>query len=163
MYVVNDDPFDYQVLNLTKQFYDDYPDPPYKEIVRKETRPYNCLLVQSHYGYFICIPYRSHVNHKYAYKFKHSSRSRKMNSGLDYTKIIIVNNINYIGVVDAVVDTDEYKETRENIDYIKNDSQAYIDNYIDYIQGKSTKYDERNFHRTYGFSTLKYFHNELGI
>ena len=86
-----------------------------------------------------------------------------MNSGLDYTKIIIVNNINYIGVVDAVVDTDEYKETRENIDYIKNDSQAYIDTYIDYIQGKSTKYDERNFHRTYGFSTLKYFHNELGI
>ena len=30
---VIDDPFDYQVLNLTKQFYADYPNPLYKEIV----------------------------------------------------------------------------------------------------------------------------------
>ena len=54
-----EDPFDYQVLNLTDKFYTDYPDPPYKEIVRKNNRPYSCLLVQSHYGYFICIPYRA--------------------------------------------------------------------------------------------------------
>lgn len=52
-----EDSFDYQVLNLTDKFFDNYPDPPYKEIVRKNNRPYNCLLLQSHYGYFICIPY----------------------------------------------------------------------------------------------------------
>ncbi len=52
------DEFDYQVLNLTQKFYIDYPNPPYKEIVRKNSRPYNCLLIQSHYGYYICIPYR---------------------------------------------------------------------------------------------------------
>lgn len=78
------DSFDYQVLNLTQQFFNDYPDPPYKEIVRKNSRPYNCLLIQSHYGYFICIPYRSHINHKFAYKFKNSARSKKAKSGLDY-------------------------------------------------------------------------------
>ena len=129
-----DDVFDYQVLNLTSKFYSDYPDPPYGEIIRKETRPYNCLLIQSHYGYFICIPYRSHVNHKYSYRFKNSVRSRNNKSGLDYTKIVIVRNSDYIGLCDAVVDTDEYKETRENIEYIKNDAQTYIDNYVNYIK-----------------------------
>ena len=29
------DPFDYQVLCLTKKFYEDYPSPPYTEIMRK--------------------------------------------------------------------------------------------------------------------------------
>lgn len=163
MCVLDNDPFDYQVLNLTKQFYNDYPDPPYGEIVRKDTRPYNCLLIQSHYGYFICIPFRSNITHNYAYKFRYSVRSRRTNSGLDYTKMVIIKNPDYIGVSDAVVDTDEYKETRDNIEYIKKDAQTYIDDYIDYIQGKSNKYDQREFQRKYGFSTLKYFHGELGL
>lgn len=163
MCIVHDDPFDYQVLNLTEEFYNDYPNPPYNEIIRKGTRPYNCLLIQSHYGYFICIPYRSHVNHKYSYRFKYSERSKRVHSGLDYTKIIIIKNTDYIGVSNAVVDADEYKETRDNIEYINNDSQTYIDDYVEYVLGKSSKYDKREFQRVYGFSTLKYFHNELGI
>lgn len=163
MCTIDEDSFDYQVLNLTEKFYIDYPDSPYREIVRKDKRPYNCLLIQSHYGYFICIPYRSHVNHKYAYKFKYSVRLRRTDSGLDYTKIVIVKNSQYIGVSDAVVDADEYRETRDNIEYIKKDAQSYIDDYIELISGKSTKYDTRKFQRAYGFSTLKYFHNELEI
>ena len=163
MCTIDEDSFDYQVLNLTEKFYKDYPDSPYREIVRKETRPYNCLLIQSHYGYFICIPYRSHVNHKYSYKFKYSARSRITDSGLDCTKIIIVRKPEYIGVSDAVVDADEYRETRYNIEYIKKDAQSYTDDYIEFIFGKSTKYDARKFQRVYGFSTLKYFHKELKI
>ncbi len=163
MCTTDNDAYDYQVLNLTEQFYEDYPDPPYKEIVRKNARPYNCLLIQSHYGYFICIPYRSHVNHKYAYKFKNSRRSIRNNSGLDYTKIVIVQNSDYLGTVDAVVDSDEYKETRDNIEYIKNDAQEYIDNYVDHILNGARKYDEKEFERIYGFSTLRYFHNELSL
>lgn len=31
---MTEDPFGYQVLNLTNQFYMDYPSPPYKEIAR---------------------------------------------------------------------------------------------------------------------------------
>ncbi len=163
MCIINDNSFDYQVLNLTTKFYNDYPDPPYKEIVRKDARPYNCLLIQSHYGYFICIPYRSHIKHKYGYKFKYSARSRRTNSGLDYTKIVIIKNSEYIGVSDAVVDTDEYKETRDNIEFIKKDAQAYIDKYIEYVLDKSTKSDLIRIQRAYQFSTLKYFHNELEI
>lgn len=157
------DAFDYQVLNLTQQFYTDYPDPPYKEIVRKSSRPYNCLLIQSHYGYFICIPYRSHINHKYAYKFKNSARSKRVKSGLDYSKIVIITNSKYIGNVNAIVDKDEYDETRDNIEYIKADSQRYVDDYIGFMMNISTKFDPREFARIYQYSTLKYFHRELGI
>ena len=82
---------------------------------------------------------------------------------MDYTKIVIIKNIDYISASDAVVDTDEYKETRDNIEYIRKDSQEYIDDYIEHILGKSTKYDAREFQRVYGFSTLKYFHDELGL
>ena len=155
--------FDYQVLNLTQKFYTDYPDPPYKEIVRKNSRPYNCLLIQSHYGYFICIPYRIHIRHKYSFMFKNSLRSKRAKSGLDYSKIVIVADSNYIGQTDAIVDKDEYNETRNNIEYIKNDAQEYVDDYVNYLSGNSTKYDKKEFERIYQYSTLQYFHKELGI
>ncbi|MCM1056759.1 MAG: hypothetical protein NC517_04030 [Firmicutes bacterium] len=158
-----EDSFDYQVLNLSQQFYDDYPNPPYQEIVRKSGRPYSCLLIQSHYGYFICIPYRSHINHKYAYRFKYSVRSKKVKSGLDYSKIVIIADSKYIGDSNAIVDKDEYDETRDNINYIKMDAQKYIDDYVDFMMKKLAKYDARKFARIYQYSTLKYFHNELGI
>lgn len=160
---ITDDSFDYQVLNLTKQFYRDYPNPPYKEIIRKSNRPYNCLLVQSSYGYFICIPYRSYINHKHAFLFKNSIRSQRTKSGLDYSKIVIVSNKEYIGSIDAIVDKDEYNETRMNIEFIKNDAQKYIDDYVNQILGLDMKYDAKEFVRVYQYSTLQYFHKELGI
>ena len=160
---VTEDPFDYQVLNLSNKFYEDYPDPPFHEIVRKDNRPYNCLLIQSHYGYFICIPYRSYIRHKYAFKFKHSKRSKRALSGLDYTKIVIINNSDYLCSSDAVVDQDEYNETRENIEFIRNDAQKFVDDYVSHLANLSDKYNEKQFGRVYGFSTLKYFHNELNI
>ncbi len=157
------DPFDYQVLNLSQQFYADYPEAQYKEILKKQNRPYNCLLIQSHYGYFICIPYRTEINHKYAYKFKNSKRSKKHKSGLDYSKMAIIQKVEYLEQFDAVIDREEYKETRDNIEYIKKDAQEYIDNYVNQILGISLKYDEKEFQRIYQYSTLQYFHKELGV
>ena len=65
----------------------------YKELLKKKERGYACLLIQSHYGYFICIPYRTEISHKYAYHFRKSSRSQEHRSGLDYTKIAIIKDI----------------------------------------------------------------------
>ena len=86
-----------------------------------------------------------------------------MHSGLDYSKIAIITDNNYIGTTDVVVDQDEYNETRDNIQYIKNDANKYIKDYIEHLTGKSSKYDEKEFSRIYRFSTLKYFYRELGI
>lgn len=82
---------DYQILRLTDAFYRVYPNPPYREILKKKQRAYNCLLFQSHYDYFICIPYRSEITHKYAYHFSNTTRSKAHRSGLDYSKIVIRN------------------------------------------------------------------------
>lgn len=157
-----DDAFDYQVLCLTSDFYNDYPTPPFVEILKKKQRSYNCLLIQSHYGYYICIPYRSQISHKYAYRFKESKRSKRCNSGLDYTKIVIISDNRYISSVSSVIDQDEYNETRANIGRIKQEAIAFVDDYVDHIT-KNKLLNNQEFRRRYQFSPLKYFHNELGI
>ena len=162
MYPTNDE-YDYQVLTLTAKFYNDYPSSSYTEIAHKNTRPYNCLLIQSKYGYFICIPYRSHINHKYAFRFRTSQRSRQSKSGLDYSKIIIITNSDYISKNDAIVDKDEYNETVSNIEFIKNSAQEYINDYVNHMTRSSKKYDPKEFQRIYQYSTLQYFHREVGI
>ena len=81
---------------------------------------------------------------KYSFMFKNSIRSKRAKSGLDYSKIVIVADSNYIGQTDAIVDKDEYNETRNNIEYIKNDAQEYVDDYVNYLSGNSTKYDKKN-------------------
>ncbi len=82
---------------------------------------------------------------------------------MDYSKIVIVQKKEYLEDFDAVVDRDEYKETRDNIEYIKKDAQEYIDDYVNQINGNLQKYDEKEFQRIYNYSTLQYFHKELGI
>ena len=65
--------------------------------------------------------------------------------------------------MNAIVDKDEYNETKKNIKFIKADSQRYIDDYVNFIKKKPTKYDTKEFDRKYKYSTLKYFHRQLGI
>ncbi len=120
-------------------------------------------MLQSKYGYFIAIPYRSHINHPYAFKFKNSIRSQKNKSGLDYTKAVIITNPGFISTKDAIIDKDEYNETYENIEYIVNDISKYIDDYIHYICNEFDSKKEKQLVRKYRYSTLRYFHNELGI
>lgn len=52
----------------------------------------------------------------------------RTNSGLDYSKIVIIRNNEYIGTKHVIVDKDEFNETRDNIEYIKKDAQKQIDN-----------------------------------
>lgn len=81
------------VYSLSQAFYAKYPNPPYKEILDKPARPYCCIVVDCDRDYLICIPYRSNINHKYAYKFKNSARSRRTKSGLDYSKCVIIRKV----------------------------------------------------------------------
>lgn len=153
---------DYQILKLTDAFYRAYPNPPCREILKKQQRAYNCLLFQSHYGYFICVPYRSEIHHKYAYHFKTTSRSKLHKSGLDYTKIVIVNKSEYIDEKNAIIDKDEFNETMMHLDKIKAEALQFVEDYINHHK-KVAVLHEREYYRRYAFSTLQYFHKELGI
>ena len=155
--------YDHQVLRLTEEFYDRYPNPPFTELETKESRQYNCLLVQSHYGYFICIPFRSRVNHKYAFHFKDSARSRRGKSALDYSKSVIVNDTVFLDSKPAIVDSDEYSEMMRNMDIIVAEILKYVDEYVSFCNNETLRISEEEFARRYRFSTLKYFHDILGV
>ena len=111
---MNRDDFDYRILQLTQKFYADYPPEVYREILQKKKRAYACLLLKTKYDYYICLPYRTEIRHNQAYFFKDSKRSEKHRSGLDYSKMLIVKNPEYLGTEDAIIDQDEFKETSIN-------------------------------------------------
>lgn len=62
----------------------------------------------------------------------------------------------------AIVDTDEYAEVVTNINEIAEEVNKYIDTYISHIENKNVLHSAE-FERRYRYSTLKYFHKELGI
>lgn len=152
---------DFKILRLSDRFYSDYPDPPYSEILQKKERAYNCLLLCTR-SYYICIPYRTEIKHKYAYHFKSSRRSQLHKSGLDYTKTVILQNIDYIDTKPAVIDKDEFNETVRNINIIQAEVTDFIDAYVNHILNLKPIH-HREFERRYKYSPLQYFHDELNI
>ncbi len=153
---------DFQISKLTDNFYNTYPNPPYVEILKKKQRAYNCILFQTHYGYFICVPYRTEVSHKYAYHFKNSARSIMHKSGLDYTKIVIITDTRFIDTQDALIDKDEYNETMVNLEKIKEEALVFVEEYVSHMKGEQLLHP-KEFKRRYSFSPLKYFHVEMGV
>lgn len=153
--------FTYQILQLTDKFYQDYPNPPFIEILKKKHRAYNCLLIPAD-GYLICIPYRSNILHPYAYHFTSSKRSRSNKSGLDYTKIVIIQNRDYLSGSVAVIDNDEYNETVLHIEQIVSKACCFVDDYILHMKGIHLLHN-REFARRYQYSPLMYFHDILGV
>ena len=59
------------------------------------------------------------------------------------------------------IDSDEYKETVANIDMIADEAVKYISGYVSHFT--KAPLNERTFERLYRFTTLQYFHAELGI
>lgn len=151
------------VCRLTESFMNDYPLAQYPELMYKAGRPYNCLLVDIHVDdYFIFIPYRTHIRHDNAFKFKGTERSKHNESGLDYTKIVLIRKYNYATVQNTVIDQDEYNETRKHIQRIADEAVWYIDGYVKHHNGTKVLH-HREYDRRYKYSTLRYFHDLLGL
>lgn len=130
----------------------------------KDKRPYGCLLIKTHNDYYICVPFRSHIHHKNAFLFKNTERSKTDSSGLDYSKTVLIRPENYDKylIENAVVDTDEYKAVRMNIYKIEKQISKYIEGYVKSVSDFENA-DKKSFERKYKYSTLKYFHDILGI
>ena len=154
--------YDVDVYLLSQRFHTDYPAALYPEIMHKQGRPYNCLLIDSHAGYFICVPFRSYINHSNAYMFKNSQRALYCRSGLDYSKAVMIADTKYFDSGKAIVDQDEYNEAMRNMNTIVQEVLSYVDTYIGHISGAAPIH-QRQFQRKYQFSTLKYFHDVLGL
>lgn len=152
-----------QVYLLSTKFVQDYPASTYPELMHKMGRPYTCLLINTHEDYFICVPFRSFITHKNAFLFKGTTRSQRTQSGLDYSKIVIISNPDYIdSSTPAVVDQDEYNEMMSHLSQIVKEAVSYVDTYINHVNGSSPLHP-RQFARQYGYTTLAYFHDILRL
>ena len=147
----------YKLNYLSAEFYETYSPDKYPEIENKESRPYMVLLVMID-GNTFAIPFRTNVKHNNCYKFKHSTGPTDTVTGLDYTKAVIVNDSKYIGVP-ARINDDEYTELDMNYHIIIDRFTTYVCGYIKYANKTLNKYQALN----YRFTTLQYFHKELGI
>ena len=76
---------DYAVYSLSDEFYEKYPNPPYKELLKKKERRYACLLIQSHYGYFICI----HIEQRFPINMHITFANRLVRKNIDQDLIIL--------------------------------------------------------------------------
>lgn len=155
--------YNFDIKHLTKTFFNTYPNRECPELLKKGLRSYDVVVytLKILQNYYICIPFRSEMKHKNGYRFKFSKRSHNHNSGLDYSKLIIISDKNYIGDK-SIIDKDEYIEFMKNEEKIHKQIEKYIVDYINHHNGINVLH-KREYDRKYKYSTLKYFHKELGL
>ena len=134
----------------------------YPEIMRKNKRPHACLVIETRL-YSICVPFRSRITHNNAFLFTHTARAGRTRSGLDYGKLVLIEDETYIDTASpAIVDQDEYAAMRSNLDRIVREVVAYIEAYALHVQGTAVL-PPREYARRYRYSTLPYFHPILRL
>lgn len=126
-------------------------------------RSYDVVLYENDYlaDYYVCVPFRTEMKHNHGYKFKFSNRSQEHISRLDLLILVIVSKDDYIGE-SSTIDIDEYKEFEKQEDHIHKNLEKYIHDYVEHVNGHKPLHIKQ-FERKYKYSTLKYFHKELGI
>lgn len=147
----------YKINYLTQRFYEIYNSINYPEIEYKPDRPYMVMLIKIDNNTF-AVPFRTRITHRHSYKFKNTSRQTDKATGLDFTKAVIVNDSDYIGE-SARVDDEEYTELDINHYIIIKRFKKYVSEYIKFKKGLLPPQLGGN----YRYTTLKYFHKELGI
>lgn len=154
--------FNMELKNLSPQFYADYNQKEYPELMLKDKRPYSCFVINCK-DYTICIPYRSNISRNNAFLFQNTERSKRSRSGLDYEKMVIIKESDkYLDNSQPIVDSDEYVETVTESKKIVSDALEYIDKYKKHITGEEPLHPRKYF-REYGYTTLQYFHKELEL
>ena len=105
------------------------------------------------------IPLRSNLNHKNGFKtIAINIRGNISWNGLDYSKALIVQPDNIESVSFKKKDQKEFDKIQENKDKIKSEFEKYVSNYIKCVERGTSSTDRR-----FKFTTLQYFHSELGI
>lgn len=151
----------YGILKLTSQFYQDYPKDKYPEILRKNDRPYDVAIMKLYKDKYVCVPFRSDMRHHNGYEFRNYDRNKHIRSGLDFSKLIILEDETYFDCVGGV-DEIERKEFYDNIVMIHHQVIQYINTYLHHMTGRKLL-NKHTFDRKYKYSTLNYFHNEMQI
>jgi|GEM_PF-3244190 len=151
---------------LTSEFFVD--NPSLKEILEPDTankiRPYGYISVKVK-GNNFAIPIRTRLPHKTGFITATNTivGSRGFNSGLDYTKAVLVNDARYLGITFKIKPA-EYKKVRKNQNRIISEFTSFVE---DYLIFKGHKFGEYQFVKdpetAFRYCTLVNYHAELGI
>lgn len=154
--------YEQELYTLTSDFYNQYPRSSFPEVLSPSgNRTYNCFIVE-YKDYFICIPFRTNMKHRNGYRFRTTERSRRAKSGLDYSKMVIIQESRYLSTSNSLVDNDEYIEAMRESERIISEAVTYLYNYINHNKNIITLNPEE-YRKKYSYSTLSYFHNILQI
>lgn len=136
-----------KLVYLSDKFYNKYKG--CKEILEKKSRPYACvtIVIGQH---LVAIPIRHHVGHD------HSLRTVG-DSGLDYTKAVIVSEPGFIASGKPQIETAEFQIIKTQEDRIVREMHRYIKLYM------KAKEHANNPHyaKILQYSTLQYFEEYL--
>ena len=147
----------FTINRLSASFYAKYPVSQYPEIESKPDRPYVVIVVMINDNRF-ALPLRTNIRHSYCYKFKRTGRTTSSATGIDFTKAVIINDPSMLGNA-VTMDNIEYRELVKDFYIIMGRFQKYINDYIVFCRDGGNEYTSKKFQ----FTTLKYFHRELGI
>ncbi|CAH1235091.1 conserved hypothetical protein [Vibrio harveyi] len=124
-----------------------------RDQVLQKNRGYGVISVQVNDLTF-AVPLRSNLNHPNG--FKTLFYNGKWN-GLDYSKALLVQDEDLNQEAFKPRNADEYKKIKNNEDKIIEEFGDYVSGYIDAAKEGKTE------NHKFKFTTLQYFHDELGI
>ena len=101
------------------------------------------------------VPLRSNLNHKSGFK---TILYNKHWNGVDYSKALVITHADLADEAFKPRDKEEYSKIQKNKIKIKLDFNKYVDGYISFIRSNISEVPF-----IYKYTTLKYFHNELGL
>ena len=130
-----------------------------EEILTKEERPYYVLLLELE-GLTYAIPLRSHITHKFCHI---ADNINGQNSGLDYSKAVVITDLsNYIDPTPVTIRQNEFNILKKHEYLIEKQFTSYVKSYKKLIirRQKNPTLPVSSLCR---YSTLKYFHKELGL
>jgi len=130
-----------------------------EEILTKEDRPYYVLLLELD-DLTYAIPLRSHITHPYCFIADNSSGQ---NSGLDYSKAVIITDLDkYVDPAPITIRQHEYNVYKQREYLIKKQFSSYVALYKKEVR-RRLKYPTLPVSALCLYSSLKYFHRELGL
>ncbi len=132
-----------QLKILSEKFYDTYSN--YKEILKKENRPYACLTIQLS-GHLFAIPFRHHIKHPYAFYTIGES-------GLDYTKTVIITDPLFLSNESPSIENKEFAIIKREEQKIRYGLAQYVNQYKRAMKHPCNPRSKN----ILKYSTLKYF------
>jgi protein AbiQ len=130
-----------------------------EEILTKEDRPYYVLILELDCLTY-AIPLRSHITHTYCFV---ADNFANQNSGLDYSKaVVIIDSSKYIDPESVTIRQHEFNVFKQREYLIKKQFASYVSSYK-----KEFRRRQRNpalpVSALCRYSSLQYFHQELGL